>query len=467
MRLFKNKRGDTIVEVLLAITALSLVLSGAYVLANRSTLSFRQAQERGESQKIAQSQLELLKKYLTVPDPEHGVPNDGEVFCLVNVPSDDPDETRVDVVKFPIDKTPPVDAQAETFDAFASTPTNTCRIGTFYHNYIVREGDIFTVHTRWASARGAGIEEATMVHRIYPDLAAMLHEQSITNTGCPPNHFRKPLGGCGSCVDIFGPGYESPGDEATECIPIPPRITVVVQKVRPGAGSTTPSCTSNDLESRANATVTLTGNSNTFTGNTSGTPSSAVFGSGLSFGRSYTATFTAPGGTNPTGTDYNPSGGPSFTKCPTPASLSHSVPALPAGAANEATLQTFKFIPNCYAAAEYGWQDLGSNHVHAIYEPVLYHEHPADTAPFNPSVNTPPPADGRRAGWPLYTFDATEAHGGVSYVVRYVYRGDLGQNSNGWFYEQWVWRSTHVRNEDHWHPDVKWVRTGWRNVCPS
>jgi type II secretory pathway pseudopilin PulG len=59
MRLYS--RGDTIVEVLIAITVVSAILAGAFVSSNRSLTVTRQSQERGEAIKLAEGQLEYLK----------------------------------------------------------------------------------------------------------------------------------------------------------------------------------------------------------------------------------------------------------------------------------------------------------------------------------------------------------------------------------------------------------------------
>ncbi len=56
-----NTRGDTIVEVLLAMVIVSAVLGGAYASSNRSLNAARQSQERGEALKLVEGQLELLK----------------------------------------------------------------------------------------------------------------------------------------------------------------------------------------------------------------------------------------------------------------------------------------------------------------------------------------------------------------------------------------------------------------------
>ena len=56
-----NQKGDTIVEVLIAIAIVSLVLGGAFVSTRRSSTAVRTAQERGEALKFAEKQVELLK----------------------------------------------------------------------------------------------------------------------------------------------------------------------------------------------------------------------------------------------------------------------------------------------------------------------------------------------------------------------------------------------------------------------
>lgn len=57
MKLLNNK-GDTIVEVLIAITVVSSILGGAFVSARRSTNATRASQERVEALAIAQGQME-------------------------------------------------------------------------------------------------------------------------------------------------------------------------------------------------------------------------------------------------------------------------------------------------------------------------------------------------------------------------------------------------------------------------
>jgi Tfp pilus assembly protein PilV len=80
-----SQRGDTIVEVLLAMTVLALIVGASTVLANRSTRSLQQTKEGAAAQRIAQGQLEYLKAYVrTLVDKNIGA----EValktpFCMV------------------------------------------------------------------------------------------------------------------------------------------------------------------------------------------------------------------------------------------------------------------------------------------------------------------------------------------------------------------------------------------------
>lgn len=61
VKLFNSQVGDTIIEVLISITVVSLVLAGAFVTSRRSTNAVRTAQERGEAIKYAESQVEQLR----------------------------------------------------------------------------------------------------------------------------------------------------------------------------------------------------------------------------------------------------------------------------------------------------------------------------------------------------------------------------------------------------------------------
>jgi type II secretory pathway pseudopilin PulG len=66
VKLFHSEqRGDTIVEVLIALAVLGSALGLSYATANRSLAGARQAQEHSEALQIAQGQLELLRSQAT------------------------------------------------------------------------------------------------------------------------------------------------------------------------------------------------------------------------------------------------------------------------------------------------------------------------------------------------------------------------------------------------------------------
>lgn len=88
-----NQAGDTIVEVLIAAAIVSLVLTGAFAVANASYRQIRMSQERGEAQRVAQSAIEQLdalvanNSALTAPAnpvPFCGKPDDTTVIATAN-----------------------------------------------------------------------------------------------------------------------------------------------------------------------------------------------------------------------------------------------------------------------------------------------------------------------------------------------------------------------------------------------
>ncbi len=70
-----NSKGDTIVEVLIAIAVTSAMLGGAFVVVNKTLANARQAQEHGEALQIARAQVEGLKK---LSESDGGI--DGPLF---------------------------------------------------------------------------------------------------------------------------------------------------------------------------------------------------------------------------------------------------------------------------------------------------------------------------------------------------------------------------------------------------
>jgi len=63
-----KQRGDTLVEVMLATAVLSLVLAGAFTLANRATRLSQTANERTQVSNLMQRQAELIRAAYDKPD---------------------------------------------------------------------------------------------------------------------------------------------------------------------------------------------------------------------------------------------------------------------------------------------------------------------------------------------------------------------------------------------------------------
>lgn len=143
------QRGDTIVEVLVAIAVISLVLAGAYVTTNRSLQATRAAQERGHALKLAESQLEQLKA-LAAMDPDAVFGSATPVpFCvsaeLAIVAADD-EACRVDA---------------------SGQPTETEPV---YHISIMRSGPQngqFAVTNEWEDPSGRMTENVRLLYRVY------------------------------------------------------------------------------------------------------------------------------------------------------------------------------------------------------------------------------------------------------------------------------------------------------------
>ena len=75
-----TQRGDTIVEVLIAIAVASAILGGSYTIANKSSQQIRGAQERTEASKIAAGAVENLASTIASTSPL-SVVSSGKLFC--------------------------------------------------------------------------------------------------------------------------------------------------------------------------------------------------------------------------------------------------------------------------------------------------------------------------------------------------------------------------------------------------
>jgi type II secretory pathway pseudopilin PulG len=136
--LSRNSRGDTIVEVLLAIAIVSSVLGGAFVSASHSLRGTQVSQERGEALQLVEGQLERLKAAVSDDATDDAIFGFVGDFCI--------DDTLI--------------------------PRNNaiCNQGPSgrYRLFIRRVGDTFTASARWdKTGGGAAQETVSIVYRTY------------------------------------------------------------------------------------------------------------------------------------------------------------------------------------------------------------------------------------------------------------------------------------------------------------
>ncbi len=150
-----NQFGDTLIEVLISATVISLAIGGAYSVANRSLKTARQSQERVEATKLVEGQIEQLKAL------SHAV-NDqgifaGGTFCLTDgVKTNNSFASGI----LPLDSDP-----LTTPNPYA----NECKKRELYHIAIEKTSpDEFTIVARWFSIGGSIKEQVNTKYRLYP-----------------------------------------------------------------------------------------------------------------------------------------------------------------------------------------------------------------------------------------------------------------------------------------------------------
>ncbi len=89
-----NHVGDTIVEVLICMAIVGLALGGAFGVAVRSLVQIREAEERSQAIRLAQSQVELLQQAIK-EDPTGTFASTGKFFA----DSADPNCTNPNTIK--------------------------------------------------------------------------------------------------------------------------------------------------------------------------------------------------------------------------------------------------------------------------------------------------------------------------------------------------------------------------------
>jgi Tfp pilus assembly protein PilV len=161
-RFIGNKRGDTIVEVLIAIAVVSAVLGSAYAMTSRNVQNSQQAQEHSQALKVAESQVELLKSYVAAGNT---LPTSGNNFCLYVNTVPNPDVNSL--VAFTGAGT---SAGLPTIDS--NYPTN-CKFSDgvvaqrFMAGISEDASNTFTVSIAWDGPTG-GRDTVSLLYKVYP-----------------------------------------------------------------------------------------------------------------------------------------------------------------------------------------------------------------------------------------------------------------------------------------------------------
>lgn len=141
-----GERGDTVVEVLIAIGIISMVMAGAFVMTNHSLQTSRDAQERLNATKLVESQIEQIKS-LAVNNPNAifgaAAPATYCVNSSGNVVADTNAACTVDITGAPTTGQPS------------------------FHLSITRATNTFTVQDAWTSFDGKTNEKVFMEYRVY------------------------------------------------------------------------------------------------------------------------------------------------------------------------------------------------------------------------------------------------------------------------------------------------------------
>jgi type II secretory pathway pseudopilin PulG len=151
----QRERGDTVVEVLIAVAVVAVVLGGAYVTTNRNLLAVRSSQERVNALKLAESQIEQIKG-LAATDPE-------KLFTTAG-PNTSPNP-------FCIAKSSglPVAADNAACAVDLSGDPAPAGVEPRFSISITRTGNDFVLTERWTDVSGQVTDELQLRYRVYGD----------------------------------------------------------------------------------------------------------------------------------------------------------------------------------------------------------------------------------------------------------------------------------------------------------
>ncbi|HSH55705.1 MAG TPA: type II secretion system protein [Candidatus Limnocylindrales bacterium] len=207
----RQQRGDTIVEVLIAVAVVTSVLAGAFTVSQASSKAVRDSQERAEATQLLQGQIEVVRALaLEQKSNTDGIyeTSPHKYFCIRMS-----DKTRVHLD----DNTLP-DLSNDTFDD--TVYGSECRsikssdgATTRYNVAITYDASnkVFQFTNRWDGIDGQK-KQQTMSYRVHPGIATIAPPTVVSITGdaavVPP----PPTGGtaCWRQFGWFAPGCWKP-----------------------------------------------------------------------------------------------------------------------------------------------------------------------------------------------------------------------------------------------------------------
>lgn len=161
----RHESGDTIVEVLIVLTVLSLAFSYAYATANRGLAQARNAQEHSQALGVLNGQVEMLrtafaKEILKEPPTQ--------AFCMAYSNTGELEDVRV--VGYNI----PADRKLDAVDTTDNKYPRQCISENLYHSSIKYEpagGNsraYFKIRVRWVGLGSFGNQQEEFVYKIQP-----------------------------------------------------------------------------------------------------------------------------------------------------------------------------------------------------------------------------------------------------------------------------------------------------------
>lgn len=150
-----GQRGDTLVEVLICILIVSMVLTGAYVTTNKSSLRVIDSQERAEGLKIAQGQLEQVRESATLATTNVFDQTIGDAFCMV--------DNQIKDASLAVCKQDESGAPTTEEPAFAISTVRQVCVGAS----LPANCSLFTVTVRWESIATKTTAFQTLTYRLY------------------------------------------------------------------------------------------------------------------------------------------------------------------------------------------------------------------------------------------------------------------------------------------------------------